>query len=101
MTIEDIALCVGTGCIYIGTSAFFLIISAFFTENVCEILAAVIAKFLEWRKRKKKKEEKSVGKPRMIGQFKPFKANRRYNWRWQKKQERKKPLWQKTTTKPA
>lgn len=29
-----------------------------------------------------------MGKPRMIGQFKPFKANRRYNWRWQKKQER-------------
>lgn len=53
MTIEDIALCVGTGCIYIGTSAFFLIISAFFTENVCEILAAVIAKFLEWLEKEK------------------------------------------------
>lgn len=57
MTIEDIALCVGTGCIYIGTSAFFLIISAFFTENVCEILAAVIAKFLEWLEKEKKKED--------------------------------------------
>lgn len=32
--------------------------------------------------------EMKMGKPRMIGQFKPFKANRRYNWRWQKKQER-------------
>lgn len=43
-----------------------------------------------------------MGKPKMIGQFKPFKANRRYNWRWQKKQEeRKEPQWQKTTTKPV
>lgn len=43
-----------------------------------------------------------MGKPRMIGQFKPFKANRRYNWRWQKKQEEKKErLWQKTTIKPV
>lgn len=57
MAIKDIALCVGTGCIYIGTSAFFLIISAFFTENVCEILAAVIAKFLEWLEKEKKKED--------------------------------------------
>lgn len=42
-----------------------------------------------------------MGKPRIIGQFKPFKANRRYNWRWQKKKERKERLWQKTTTKPV
>ena len=48
------------------------------------------------------KRRENVGKPRMIGQFKPFKANRRYNWRWQKKQEeRKEPQWQKTTTKPV
>lgn len=57
MTIEDIALCAGTGCIYICTSAFFLIISAFCTENVCEILAAVITKFLEWLEMEKKKED--------------------------------------------
>lgn len=30
-----------------------------------------------------------MSKPRLIGQFKPFKANRRYNWRWQKRQTEK------------
>ena len=25
----------------------------------------------------------------MIGQFKPFRGNRRYNWRWQKRQAEK------------
>lgn len=30
-----------------------------------------------------------MGKPRMIGQFKLFKANRWYNWRWQKRQTEK------------
>ena len=30
-----------------------------------------------------------MGKPRLIGQFKPFRANRGYNWRWQKRQTEK------------
>lgn len=30
-----------------------------------------------------------MGKPRLIGQFKPFRPNRRYNWRWQKRQTEK------------
>lgn len=29
-----------------------------------------------------------MSKTGLIWQFKPFKLNRRYNWRWQKKQER-------------
>lgn len=30
-----------------------------------------------------------MGKPRIIGRFKPFRSNRGYNWRWQKRQTEK------------